>query len=402
MGVSNLKTQASTVLFLFTLCNYLGILIFAQRKPISEFLASYLSINEEDKTYSLVNYLIFMFIAGLHFPFILAKIQDTIVPTYSILYVVFTTVMIIINPWDILTINRFTLWVLMVFTPLLFVMIKLAELVPYVGSVLVLLCITLLNVSGENMIRAVYEEPTTLYLYFIVYCIMYVFGYMVALRKAPLEMSNLPKLVMPVAKKLEFSKINPILLGIISVIIVYFYIRNATKQYYGGNLLLSDPVSLNTSTAYKIKDKSYEYTVSFWIYLDGAGPNYNKTSARFTPIFQYGQNLSLSYHSENNVLRMSVQNEDKKVHTHDITPILQKWTQVMFMYSNGTLDTFINGELVDSFVIITNPSTHDIVIGSNRGVRGRICTLLYYNKVISIETRRQLYSQFKDKTPPTL
>lgn len=85
---------------------------------------------------------------------------------------------------------------------------------------------------------------------------------------------------------------------------------------------------------------------------------------------------------------------------HDIP--LQKWNHVVLSYANGTLDLFLNGELKKSTVAVPQTSSQEIIVGSEGGVSGQLCTFMFHDKVLTMDEIQALYTQFKDKNPPTV
>ena len=164
-------------------------------------------------------------------------------------------------------------------------------------------------------------------------------------------------------------------------------------------MIVSDSINLNNSSGYKIHDKMYEYTLSCWVNLTAPGPDHNSSSSEFTSILLYANSVMVAYQANTNTLRVIIKNKDEK-HSFDFNPNLQTWNHLVFMYSNGVFDIFVNGELEDTFTIVPDTSNHELNIGTNKGVLGQMCSVTYYTSVISSELIKSIYSALKDKDPP--
>jgi hypothetical protein len=82
--------------------------------------------------------------------------------------------------------------------------------------------------------------------------------------------------------------------------------------------------------------------------------------------------------------------------------LLQKWNNIIINYNGGTLDIFLNGELVKSAIEVVPFLTYDaLTIGENNGLKGGICNVMYYNKSLTITNVYYLYHLQKNKTPPS-
>jgi hypothetical protein len=81
---------------------------------------------------------------------------------------------------------------------------------------------------------------------------------------------------------------------------------------------------------------------------------------------------------------------------------MQKWFNVVVNYDGTTMDIFINGELVSSSRnIIPNIRSNAIITGAPKGVKGEICNVAFYNKVLKGDEIKWLYATFKSMDPPS-
>jgi hypothetical protein len=70
------------------------------------------------------------------------------------------------------------------------------------------------------------------------------------------------------------------------------------------------------------------------------------------------------------------------------------------IYNGGTLDMFMNGELMYTTVWTPETFTKELLLGANNGIDGKICNVMYYDKVKERMFVNALYKDFKRKNPP--
>jgi hypothetical protein len=227
---------------------------------------------------------------------------------------------------------------------------------------------------------------------------------------------------------------------IVVILIVYYYIIYPflLKKYYSSDwdLILNKPVSLDkekvVSTYLEIYKNPkinkntqkyynyYKYAISFWFYLDSYGPNKNASYTKDTIILNYGYNPFVTYNASKNMLKISLMDLEllKKCQTSNLNidscfdkisnvvyknknMKLQKWSNIVLVFNSGILDIFYNNTLVKSGIEVPNISSlYPLVVGSNNGLTGGICNILYLKKNFSLETMNKLYNSVKDKNPP--
>jgi hypothetical protein len=86
---------------------------------------------------------------------------------------------------------------------------------------------------------------------------------------------------------------------------------------------------------------------------------------------------------------------------------LQKWHNLVVNYIGGTVDIFLDGELVASTKrIVSFKSYNQLTVGEpsigGDGIGGGICNIVYYPSYISKSRIQSNYNYFKDKNPPTI
>jgi hypothetical protein len=83
--------------------------------------------------------------------------------------------------------------------------------------------------------------------------------------------------------------------------------------------------------------------------------------------------------------------------------LLQKWNNIIINYNGGTMDIFLNGTLVKSSIEVLPYHTYDnLVIGENNGIKGGICNIVYFKRVLNSSEIYLLYNLVKNNTPPVL
>jgi hypothetical protein len=257
--------------------------------------------------------------------------------------------------------------------------------------------------------------------------------------------NNLPSVgkTPPVPGVNEFSQMTyiKILLGVIALYVVYFYIFSYSRIYnnQNGTVILRDPIALNQLTALsdylklnKLDENSkettgtdkssdqgtinkfnYHYGMSFWVYLDSVNES---QIDKYLTILNYGDKPKVEYNPAKNIMRVTVaSNEASNNATADNrnaepriiytlnNVLLQKWNNIIFNYSGGTVDIFYNGELVASTLNVAPYMSYDaLVSGQDNGITGGICNVTYFTKSMTAKQIYYLYNILKDTEPPVM
>jgi len=94
--------------------------------------------------------------------------------------------------------------------------------------------------------------------------------------------------------------------------------------------------------------------------------------------------------------------EENVIYKHNGV-LLQKWNNIIINYYGGTLDIFINGNLVKSAINIAPYIQNTaITVGESNGVEGDISNMIYYNYPITKTDIYRIYNIFKNKNPPVI
>jgi hypothetical protein len=315
---------------------------------------------------------------------------------YEIIYFLLIILICILNPGGIIT-NTYAISYLMIGTILAFLCIK--TIPNTIKEILIILSVIGLSIVSENAVRALWYDPT--WQYILLYIAIYIVGYSFVLYIIPVSEIVHSVKTRAISIYRERPNISTILLVEIACIVLFFYMRSISKRYYGGTLIVHEPISLSKTSSYPINQVyNYEYTISCWMYMNATSSGYSQSSNEYTDVLLFGQELLLAYNSALNKVRVIMKHKQKK-RVYDITHLpLQKWNNFALSYANGTFDIFMNGVLLKSSSIVPYSDTHDLIVGFENGVSGKLCNLLYFNEVISIEKIKDLYSQFHTKNPP--
>jgi hypothetical protein len=217
---------------------------------------------------------------------------------------------------------------------------------------------------------------------------------------------------------------------VISILIIlsYFVLPNLTQkvQLRGGKQLVNKPVytdqlySLANYIQLNGSDKiDYQYALSFWVFIDAAPPSTSAAYSKYTSLLNFGFKPNVMYNAEKNTLivitqqkfnnktvgneLVDIDDKNKKIIYKNDKFLLQKWNNIIINYSGGTMDVFLNGELVSSAKNIIPYNTLDnLTIGEDNGIKGGICNVIYYNKALDFMSIKGLYNQSKKSNPPVL
>jgi hypothetical protein len=221
-----------------------------------------------------------------------------------------------------------------------------------------------------------------------------------------------------------------ILMLIVTIILIalYFILPSLLNKFIiqGGKQLINEPAttaSLKSLGTYQELNGSdafdYQYSISFWFYLDADPPSTNAAYNKYTSLLNYGNKPNVLYCGKTNTLMVTIEQKDlKKTTNNKLTDfdengnrilyinnnvLLQKWNNMIINYSGGILDIFLNNELVKSDIGVVPYYTIDnLTIGENNGLNGSICNVVYFSHPLNTTNMYILYNSVKDKSPPVL
>lgn len=268
----------------------------------------------------------------------------------------------------------------------------------------------------------------------------------------------IPCLLVGIFSKVDTTSVTKpyeykVLIASLFLLIGYFawtlYIKHFIQGKYlkqGGLQLINQPISTNILTNVATYQKlsgndklKYQYAMSFWCYLDA----FSTKSDKFYNLLSYGDNPAIKYNSVNNTMYVTIKETNKnknnlkeldtkmmsewsnikdKIEEVKLLPVdneydtdghrilykqsnvkLQKWNHILLNYNGGTLDVFINGELVQSAIEVVPYMNMDMLTtGEENGINGSIANLMYFKEPLDILTINTLYLSLKDKNPPVI
>jgi hypothetical protein len=194
-----------------------------------------------------------------------------------------------------------------------------------------------------------------------------------------------------------------------------------TITTHDGKQLLSEPKYLNeehtlgnfenlhADNITKDNKFKYRYSLSAWFYINPQPPNTNSAYTKYTSILNYGNKPNVQYNGKLNSIRIMTQsgksnttNEDDLIEIFETKNIIyQKWNNIVINYDGGTMDIFLNGELVSSRDNILPYMTYENVkAGTENGIHGGICNVTYYNSIMKKSTILLMYKLLRDKKIP--
>jgi len=150
---------------------------------------------------------------------------------------------------------------------------------------------------------------------------------------------------------------------------------------------------------------NYQYSLSGWVFLHEQPPSKSYSNNKFTSIINYGDKPNILFNPSKGTLQITNkkgENETEIIYqTKNI--LLQKWNNIVINYEGGTLDVFINGELVASRDnIIPYMSYDSVTTGSTDGVSGGVCSVIYYDGPLSKRQIEFFYNSLKTQNPPSV
>jgi len=214
----------------------------------------------------------------------------------------------------------------------------------------------------------------------------------------------------------------------ICLFILYFFTPSVFNliNTQGGKQLVNKPVytdSLYNLGSYEhlngSNDFDYQYAISCWIFLDAAGPNMNKNYNKYTSLLNFGNKPNVLYNGKTHSFMITMQqknlqdltknkmtdfdNEGNRIIYINNNLLLQKWNNLIINYNGGTMDIFLNGELVKSSIeVVPYYTLENLTIGENNGIKGGICNVVYFRRALTSQNIYYIYNSVKNKAPPTL
>jgi len=196
----------------------------------------------------------------------------------------------------------------------------------------------------------------------------------------------------------------------------------AGNIFQKGILLLNEPVYFSQKMQLannkefqeiRVEDFKYNYSISCWFFIHSQAPNYKSSYDEFANILNYNYEPIIGYNAEKNKLIIKSntaasrpsgkeKNITKEIYIgHKFK--LQKWHNLVINYIGGTIDIFLNGELVTSEKrMVPYKTFNSMIVGQDNGISGGICNVIYYPSYISRTKIKSNYAYLKNKNPPII
>jgi len=226
------------------------------------------------------------------------------------------------------------------------------------------------------------------------------------------------------------TKPSLIIIATITLIVLFYIGYNKLFKkinLQGGNQIINEPIRTNTLQTLAGYNElngtdnfNYQYGISFWVFIDSASPNTGPAYVKYSSLLNYGGKPNVLYNANKHTLIITMGTENKSIpqinnqennnnEDYELDRIiyknenmlLQKWNNFVINYSGGTLDIFLNGELVKSIIeVVPYMSLDTLTVGENAGINSSICNVVYFKTPLNKTNMYYLYNMIKDKSPP--
>lgn len=181
-------------------------------------------------------------------------------------------------------------------------------------------------------------------------------------------------------------------------------------MYRNGRQLIKDPIHLDREKMFeidKVADPNYRFGVSAWFYINPQPNNTRLAFTKFTNILSRDDTPVVEYKSSTHTFRVSTFTVDKtKEVVYESTNLpLQTWNHVVVNYDSGTMDVFLNGELVVSKPNVIPYETDTTVMvraGEKDGLEGGICNVVCFHEPLTSESVKFQYTLLKEYHQPVV
>jgi hypothetical protein len=207
---------------------------------------------------------------------------------------------------------------------------------------------------------------------------------------------------------------------------IYFNLPSLEKKIniQGGKKLINIQINtnnLNVLSSYEDLNGNhkfeYQYAISFWFFINSYPPNINAAYDNYVSLLNYGDKPNVLYNVSKNTLMVTMKKNGKNVDLNNKlieldsngnriiykkeNILLQKWNNIIINFTGGTLDIFLDGELVKSSNgVVPYMKLDSLTVGTEKGIGGGICNLVYFNKSLTSSNIYYIYNTVKNKTPP--
>jgi hypothetical protein len=221
---------------------------------------------------------------------------------------------------------------------------------------------------------------------------------------------------------------------IIAVYLAYFIVipyslNKVAKQ--GGNIIQQEPISLSSVKTLGTYDKlngisdntnvsvlgqsgvfNYTYAISFWVFLESSSTSDNYYTVlnfnEFPHIMWNPKKATMIFTTKDNTVETDTKSKDDITKNGNRILLtleslgMQKWNNIVINYVNGTLDIFVNGNLIQSSNDVVPEISYGSLTTGSPELRGKICNVVYFNYSLEMKNIHYLYNLVKDTNPPII
>jgi len=229
-----------------------------------------------------------------------------------------------------------------------------------------------------------------------------------------------------IKSEMKITANNVYILFILELLLIlgYIYLPKILTKFTLNNavIILNDSKFLNkeytlindklTQLPKKTKDDSEQlvyrqnYAISMWVYIDPQSNNYKSYSKESNIIDMNNSNPKITYINDID----DNYKKDKIIiyignNKYSFSNQGQKWNNIVINCNSTIIDIFINGNLEKTFNL-TQPfdytNSEKITLGSNDGLDGAICNIIYYNNSLSKNQITNAYNLLIFSNPPII
>ena len=200
---------------------------------------------------------------------------------------------------------------------------------------------------------------------------------------------------------------------LIVALLIIFIILISLPMFQSYTTLVSSPQ--DAMTTYSIPASSFtgtnlsNYSLSSWIYVNDWNVNYGQKKNIITSndgicgiqLDEYDNNLTITFNTYGD--SASITHTSQSIHITNVS--IQKWVNITVCFGDNTVDTYINGKLVNSFVTngtqyVTSPNPGYTIgmmpsVGGNAavsGFNGSLSNVRYYGKLLTPQDAWDIYN----------
>lgn len=205
--------------------------------------------------------------------------------------------------------------------------------------------------------------------------------------------------------KSSLSDVTIVSVGVIFMVTAYLALTplyNVISSKINEKYLFNGPVYISKNTNVNVPPKydntdgsSSSYSISFWFWITPQPIGTSSAYSKYTNILTYVGKPLVEYNTELDTLRVSSlgdkREDDPMVYSTKNIP-KQKWNQFVMNYDAGTMDIFINGELVTSKnQMVLGSRVGNIRIGETNGIEGGVRNVDYSETLLNARGIKMSY-----------